>query len=278
MATETYATVTGTKKELSHEYVEIDTTAHYDCHHLPIETTVIAAIQRTFGEDIDRKTIAPRRSDNGVWRIESPNMQQYRTTEELTWAGKKIAKVTVRKQKVTLSDDGRLTWSVDKDTNDLLVTMLNAYKFPLNQIDEADLLQAVHDMEVGTIKRAPQKQRNTRTKEFNGNKFFILKNVLPADRERVPAELSFDLPDLGKVTIFLTHRYKMRHCYYCGKWHDAICEIRNKSEEIAKEKAAMARGRLLVSKSVEIRLFDTLTTLLWRGSRSNVGSNYRKYS
>ena len=70
-----------------------------------------------------------------------------------------------------------------------------------------------------------------------------MKNVLPADRERVPAELCFDLPNLGKVKIVLTHRYKMRHCYYCGKWHDAICEIRNKSEEIAKEKAAMAERK-----------------------------------
>jgi uncharacterized C2H2 Zn-finger protein len=224
----------------TNEYVEISTQMVHDCRHLPDELRVVAAIEQSFGEDLDRKLMAPRRSNKGVWKIESPNIELYRSVKELTLNGEKVGIVSIRKETVEVTSDGKLKWTQQRNSNDLLVTLPNADKFPLDRIPDEDILKAVVEMDVGELKRAPQKQWDKEKKAFNGNKYFVLKDVLPADRNRIPEEFSFTVPGIGKLAIVLSHRLKMRYCGFCGHWHDAICETRQKYDQLKGEKAAMS--------------------------------------
>ena len=98
-------------------------------------------------------------------------------------------------------------------------------------------------MGIGTMKRAPQKQWDKVKKEYNGNKFFILQDVKPEDRNRVPKEFTFDVQGIGKLSVRLNHRYQVRYCSFCGNWHEAWCEVKQRADAIAKEKAALVEEK-----------------------------------
>jgi hypothetical protein len=235
----TYAAVTSADVELINEYVELDTTFFNDCRHLPNVAQIVATIKRTFGEDEERKIIAPSQARHGVYRIETPNLNLYQTTKELCFEGRRLAKVSIRKEKITVEEDGRIRRKQEKGNNDLLITLVGADRFPLNQITQDDLLREVTNLGIGNLKRAPQRQYDKEKAGFSGNKYFILEEVLPADRNKIPKEFSFEVPGIGRLSMQLNHRFKMRHCTFCGNWHDAVCEVREKYNKMREEKNAM---------------------------------------
>ncbi len=240
----TYAsTVAVGSSETTNEYVALDTTFYHNCRRLPTVTTVCAAIKHTFGEDDDRSTIAPRRDNDGLWRIETPNIEKYRAITELCFGGEKIAKVTIRKETVTIAENGRIQRRFQRSDNDILITLKNADSFPLNKVSDDEILQAIVNMDLGSIKRAPQRQFDRRTKEFSGNKFFVLEGVAATERARLPHEFVFDVPGFGNLSMLLTHKYKIRYCGFCGKKHEAVCEVKQKVETMKKEREAMKEER-----------------------------------
>ena len=116
------------------------------------------AIKRVFGEDDDRRLHGPRSYDAGVWRIESANLDLYRSTDVLSLDNVNVAKVTIRREKVQVTENGRVQRRRERDPNDLLITLRDADSFPLNQISDDEIIEAILDWNIGTIKRAPQKQ------------------------------------------------------------------------------------------------------------------------
>ena len=241
-----YADVTrAANSELVNEYVELDTTFFNDCRHLPSVIMVTAAIKRTFGEDPDRRTIAPRKENSGVWKLETPNVDKYRPTKELIFEGRKIAKVSIRTEKVVVQADGKIQRKQMHDAGDLLVTLRYADSYPLNMVDDEAIMKAIVDLGVGAIKRAPQRQFDRKMNEFTGNKFFILEGVQPDHRNRIPHELTFDVERFGKLSMTLSHRHQLRYCGFCGNTHAAVCEVRQKYDQMKKEKdALMEAGKL----------------------------------
>ena len=236
----TYASTAAVgSSETINEYVELDTTFYHNCRRVPTVTTVCAAIKHTFGEDDDRSTIAPRRDNDGIWKIETPNIDKYRTITELCFGDEKVAKVAIRKERVTISENGRIQRRFERSDNDVLITLKNADSFPLNRVTDEDILQAIVNMDLGSIKRAPQRQFDRRTKEFSGNKFFVLEGVSAAARLRLPNEFVFNVPNFGNLSMLLTHRHKIRYCGFCGKKHEAICEVKQKVELMKKQRDAM---------------------------------------
>ena len=225
--------------ETSNEYVELDTTFYNDCRHVPSVTMVTAAIRRVFGEDKDRRTIAPWRTNAGVWKLETPNIDRYRPTKDLEFEGKKIAKVTIRTERVVVQPDGKIRRQQTRGDNDMLITLRNADSFPLNKVSDDQILEAIIDMDIGSLKRAPQRQFDRRTNEFSGNKFFVLEGVSPTDRGNIPNEFVFLVPSLGKLSMLLSHKHRVRFCSFCGKRHEAVCEMRQKLEALKKERDAL---------------------------------------
>ena len=81
-------------------------------------------------------------------------------------------------------------------------------------------------------------------KEYSGNKFFVLANVTENDRQRVPPQLTIPNQTFGKLVIGLSHRFQIRFCNFCGKRHDAVCQVKLKVEEMKKQRAANHRLHL----------------------------------
>ena len=230
---------TSTTNDHTHEYVEIDTTFYNDCRHLPTTAAVCLGIKRVFGEDEDRRIMNPRRDNAGVFRIETSNIDKYKGIQDLELDSVKIAKVNIKAEKVTISEEGKIRRQQQHDPNDLLVTLRFADTFPLNKISDEEILAKIVDLNIGSIKRAPQKHVDRKKMEFSGNKFFVLKNVSPEDRHKVPEELVFDNATFGKLSIGLSHRYQLRFCSFCGKKHDAICTVRQKVDQLKAEREAL---------------------------------------
>ena len=210
----------------THEYVEIDTTFYNDCRHIPSVATVVFAIKSAFGDDDDRRIIGPRSHNAGVWRIETSNTAIYKTVDVLhSPDGTEIAKVTVRHETVRINEHGRIQRNQVFDPTDLLVTMPSADTFPLNTISDDEITTALVDLNIGVIKRAPQKQLNRERNEYTGNKFFVLTKVSEEARSRIPNELAFTNPTFGKLLLPLSHKFRARLCYFCGKQHGATFPV-----------------------------------------------------
>ncbi len=225
--------------ETIHEYVELDTTFFNDCRHLPPTATVILAVQRTFGEDDDRRIIYPPKGNDGVWKVETSNMEMYRKHKELLLNEERIARVSIRNEKITILENGKVQRRNVRNANDLLITLRYADSFPLSKIKDEDIIQAIVDLDIGSIKRAPQKQFDRSTGEFTGNKYFVLEGVSPEDRSKIPNEFAFNVEGLGKLLMSLSHRHQLRFCGFCGKKHDAVCAVRQKVDEMKKERDAL---------------------------------------
>ena len=240
-----YADVTRVQgaTETIHEYVELDTTFFNDCRHLPSTATVILAVQRTFGEDDDRRIIYPPKGNDGVWKVESSNMEIYRRHNELLLDDERIARVSIRNEKITILENGKVQRRNVRNANDLLVTLRFADSFPLNKVNDEDIIEAIVALDIGSIKRAPQKQLNRSTGEFTGNKFFVLENVLPENRSKIPNEFAFNVEGVGKLLMSLSHKHQLRFCGFCGKKHDAVCAVRQKVDELKKEREALKEAK-----------------------------------
>ena len=233
-----------TSKSITHEYVEIDLTTNNDCYNLPEASKVAHAIRNVFGEDDDRVTHAPRRGNAGVWTIETPNLDRYRQINDLIYEGITLGRVSVRSQKITVMEDGRIQRKFEHSPNDLLITLRDADSHLLRHVTNEQILEKIVDMGIGTIKKSVQRQIHRPSGEYSGNKFFVLQNVTPENRKNIPECFVFEVPTLGKLKMWVNHRYQLRKCGFCGEKHDAVCKIREKVNDLVneREKIRMEEG------------------------------------
>ena len=246
-STRSYSAATGSSSNSDriHEYVEIDTSYYHDCRHMPTNASVYLAIQNTFGEDEDRRTKPPAYEEKGIYRLEVSDINRYKGVEDLELLGQKIARVTVRSEKIVVTDEGRIKRFQQHDPNDLFIKLPNADCYPLNRISDDDIIEAIMAMNIGRIKRAPQRLLDRQKMEFTGDKFFVLKNVSTEDRQRVPTEFSFNDPTFGKLVMRVNHRFRIRFCSYCGNRHEAVCPVREKVERLRAEKEEMIKDKIM---------------------------------
>ena len=71
------------ENSITHEYIEVDTTAMNDPYHIPTSAEVNLAIHRTCGDDPDRNVFGAGPGRVGMYRIETKNIEQYRNLHEL---------------------------------------------------------------------------------------------------------------------------------------------------------------------------------------------------
>ncbi len=243
-----------TSKSITHEYLEIDLTSSNDCYHLPEASKVARAIRNVFGEDEDRVTNAPRRGNTGVWTIETPNLDRYRHFTELVYEGVCLGRVSVRSEKITVQEDGRIQRKSERSPHDLLITLRDADSHLLRHITNQQILEKIVAMGIGTIKKAVQRQLHRASGEYSGNKFFVLQNVVPEERKNIPECFVFEVPTIGKLKMWLNHRYQLRRCGFCGEKHDAICKIRERVNELVNE-----REKLRVEEGFNVKTYSDST-------------------
>ena len=110
------------ENSVTHEYIEVDTTAVNDPYHIPTSAKVNLAIHRTCGEDPDRNVFVPGPGKVGMYRIETKNIEQYRNLHELKLDEHHppIAAISIRKEKIMIRSDGKITRNIIRDPNDQL--------------------------------------------------------------------------------------------------------------------------------------------------------------
>ncbi len=234
--------IAGESKSMTHEYVEIDLTSSNDCYHLPDTARVTRAIRNVFGEDADRNTIAPRRGRDGIWKIETPNLEKYRNFTELIYEGATLGKVTIKSEKITVRPDGQVLRRIERSPHDLLITLQDADSHLLRHVSNEQIVEKIVDIGIGKIKKSVQRQFHRERGEYTGNKYFVLENVKPEDRSQIPDSFIFEIPSLGKLKMWLNHRYQLRKCGFCGEKHDAICKIREKVNQLVDEREKLRAG------------------------------------
>ena len=70
-------------------------------------------------------------------------------------------------------------------------------------VNDEDIIEAIVALDIGSIKRAPQKQFDRSTGEFTGNKFFVLEGVLPENRSKIPNNFAFNVEGVGNSVVFV---------------------------------------------------------------------------
>ena len=241
-------------RSITHEFVEIDLTTSNDCYSLPATAKVALAIRNTFGEDDDRVPIAPRRGNAGIWRIETSNLEPYRNVQELVHEGVKLGTVAIKSESITVKEDGHVMRQFQRSPHDLLITLRDADSHLLRHVSNEDIIAKIVDMGVGSIKKSVQRQLRRESGEYSGNKFFVLENVKPEDRSRIPDFFVFDVPDIGKLKMWINHRHQLRRCGYCGEKHDAICKVREKVNALVTE-----REELRAKEGIKVKTYSDST-------------------
>ena len=234
-----YAAAVGeTNQTVTHEYVEIDSTAVNNPYHLPKTAEICLAINRTFGDDPDRSVFSAGRGRAGIYHIETTNIERYKSVKEvrLHEGEQPIAVATIKNVQISVKNDGKIFRQDVKSPNDLLITLRDADKHILRAIPNEDILREIIAMDIGEIKKSVQRQWDSKKQEYTGNKFFVLQNVLPEQRKRIPEFFVFQHPVVGNVRMWINHRHQIRRCWYCGDSHAAVCPIKQKIEVLKAER------------------------------------------
>ena len=220
------------------EYVTIDTTRSYNCYMIPTHAEVVRAISAQFprSQDPYRTILRQRGRFEGIWHIETTNLDLYRNTQYLRYGSQEIGFMEVRKEiyrknasgnfirervsKQRSQDSGDVP---EKDENDLLITLFQANTERFSAVTDEMLLREIAIMDIGDLKKAPQPQRYKDTNELNGNKFFVLSNVTEEIAKEIPPHFPFFSPRYGWQRMYLNHRLRKRRCSFCGEEHETEC-------------------------------------------------------
>ena len=105
-----FAQVTaGTQQQVTlSTYVEIDGTICNDCYNLPETAKIIHAVSMQFSADRTKRLLS---RGQGVWHLQTQNMDMYKETEFLLYGGQNIAKLSVKTEKCFLNSEGKMVRS-----------------------------------------------------------------------------------------------------------------------------------------------------------------------
>ena len=226
------------------KYVEINTKTFNRPRNLPNTATVVLAVERSFAFD-NSKTLIPVCNREGLYRIETEYPELYENITELELAGKPLAKVTIQTvEECTDARSGRTFTRrvVDRKNNrrpdELLITLKFAATKQFSAISDDMLYEAITDMGIGKVKIGITEQKFENSELLNGNKYFVLSNLQPGDKERLPNSFQF-MTDQGVKQIWLGWYGKARKCKFCQKFHEGECEVEKRVRAQEKEKAAI---------------------------------------
>ena len=230
-----------------HEYVLVDTTRCNDCYNVPTHAAVVRALGTQFPkkDDPDRVVLRQWGRNEGTWKIETTKIENYRSCQHLTYEGRHIATIEVRRDIIRKGDDGQIRREPERNrreasddfqveppdapvhsNSDLLITLFQANTERFNSVSNEDLLREIITMGVGDVKKAPQPQRFKGTDELNGNKFFVLSNVNEDQAGDIPSHFLFFDQRYGWQRMWLNHRLRKQFCGFCGVEHELRCEMR----------------------------------------------------
>ena len=239
------------------EYVSIDTTRCHNCYNVPTHAEIIRAIAAQFPKTQDpyRNVLRLRGKAEGIWKIESSNIELYRKSQILKYGSQELGYVEIRKEVFRKDASGNVTKervrktrdredlneeedTPDKEEDDLLITLYQANTERFTSVTNEMLLGEIATMDVGELKKAPQPQRYKGTDELNGNKFFVLSKVSEDVAKQIPTHFMFFDARYGWQKMWLNHRLRKRYCSFCGTEHETECPTKALFAQLKEERKA----------------------------------------
>ena len=218
-------------------YVEIDVTNCRDCYEVANirNAQIIHAIESQFPSDDTRRTRALKGRDNGKWKITTGNINLYRGIDLLYQSGEKLATVQIKSEERRVDQLGNVTFvrryenktggRESEDGEELLITLVGADSPRFQHVGDAELVKQIIDMDVGRIKIPLRRQAHKNSSELTGNKYFVLKDLQPGDKERLPDSFNFWDEHSGAQRMFLSWNGKRRKCSACQQFHEGECDM-----------------------------------------------------
>ena len=236
-------------------YVFVDTTRCNDPFNVPSHAAIVHALALQFPKSQDPERVVIRQTGRfeGLWRIETKNINLYAGTRSLVYGGREIGYIDVRREIQRTDDSGGVTrervWlprqsfdgqaNNDRKEDDLLVTLPQANSERFSFVTDHMILSKIVALGVGDLKKAPQPQKHKGTDELNGNKFFVLENVTEEMAKTIPTHFTFAHDKFGVHKMWLNHRLRRRTCTFCGTEHEAECPTRAIYEKLREERKQM---------------------------------------
>ena len=232
-----FSKVAGTN-HITYEYVEINAKACRDPYNLPRTAETSLAINRTFGEDPERNVFGAGRNRQGIYRIETPNINNYREAKELKIDENSppIAAVSIKTERIQVNEDGRVQRKNVRNPNDLLLTFKDADRYIFSSITSEEIVEQIVALGIGKIKKAVQRQWDWDKSQYTGNKYCVLEDVSPDQRNLIPDHFMFKHQVFGSIKMWVHHKYQIRRCRFCGENHAAQCKTYEKIQAMEKER------------------------------------------
>ena len=90
-------------------------------------------------------------------------------------------------------------------------------------------------MNVGRIIIPLRRQTHKNSSEFTGNKYFVLKDIQPGDKERIEDSFKFWDQKNGSQKMYLSWNGKKRKCKDCHEFHEGECAVMALFQKLEKE-------------------------------------------
>ena len=224
---ETAAEIVEPAQVTTSNFLEIDGTLCNDCYSLPDTAKIVHAVSTQFSDDRTKRLIA---RGNGIWHLQSENIEIYKGIEFLEYGGQQVAKLSVKSEKTFVNAEGKIVRSSTDDRSDeILITLYQADTQWFSGIDEQAIYEKIVAMGIGHVKKGLTQQLLRSSDVPNGNLYFILKGIKEGDLDRIPPSFDFLTPYYGVQKMWLNFRGKKRKCFFCSDFHEVgVCPTKEK--------------------------------------------------
>lgn len=232
-------------------YVEIDVTACLNCYEVAgiKNAQIVHAVELQFPADNSRRLRALKGQNNGKWRLSSKNPNLYKDIDFLLYRGQKlgVVRLVTEERVVNLQGEIRFVRKRDDRVNgvgvtddrdaELLITLVGADEPRFEHVSDEELIERIVNMGVGNIKIPVRQQTFKGTSEYTGNKYFVLKDLKPGDKEKLSDHFDFfDEVKGGMGRMWLSWFGKRRSCFHCKKIHEGECPLMVLASKLQEER------------------------------------------
>ena len=228
-------------EEVERKCVELDMSFSYTCYDVKdLKTSMVAqAVSQSFPFD-ESKILYPMNWDKILWTLDTKHPELYENVTHLKHNGKDVGRVTVKVEKQFKLPNGDFIRKKVKVKNELLITLRKANTDSFRMVKEEELYRKIVAMGVGTIKKGITVQYNEGSDVPNGNLLFVLKDLKPGDKTKLPDFFTF-----GSEKMFLHWAGKWkergRFCSFCKSNHDGMCEKEKMVRTLENERDAVLK-------------------------------------
>ena len=209
---------------------------------------IVHAIETQFPADRSRRLRQLKGQNNGKWRLTTKNPDLYRGFDFLVHRGENLGTLQFVTEEKRVDPHGNVRFvrtqqRTGKETQDgdngeeLLITLVGADEPRFEHVTDAELIQRIVNMNVGRIKIPIRQQPYKDSNELTGNKYFVLKDLKPGDKDKLPDSFDFwDEAEGRSGKMWLSWNGKKRSCKHCKKYHEGQCDLMSLAARLEEER------------------------------------------